>query len=231
MRAIILAAGMGTRLRPLTLTTPKSLIEVGGQTLIERQILFLNEIGISEIIIVTGYLSEKFDFLENKYGVKLIHNDKYDTYNNFYSMYLVRDFLSDAYVIDADNYLHTNFLDSDVTISTYFSAYKRGFEDEWLLKCDDNGQVKEIVIGSGEGSILSGVSYWDAKSGQVLNKLIEEILESNDFCNLYWDNLVKDNLDKLTVYKRDIPSNVIFEIDNLDDLDQLQKFLSSQNRS
>lgn len=230
MRAIILAAGMGTRLRPLTLTTPKSLIEVGGQTLIERQILFLNEIGISEIIIVTGYLSEKFDFLENKYGVKLIHNDKYDTYNNFYSMYLVRDFLSDAYVIDADNYLHTNFLDSDVTISTYFSAYKRGFEDEWLLKCDDNGQVKEIVIGSGEGSILSGVSYWDAKSGQVLNKLIEEILESNDFCNLYWDNLVKDNLDKLTVYKRDIPSNVIFEIDNLDDLDQLQKFLSSQNR-
>ncbi|HEM6156764.1 TPA: NTP transferase domain-containing protein [Streptococcus suis] len=227
MRAIILAAGMGTRLRPLTLTTPKSLIEVGGQTLIERQILFLNEIGISEIIIVTGYLSEKFDFLENKYGVKLIHNDKYDTYNNFYSMYLVRDFLSDAYVIDADNYLHTNFLDSDVTISTYFSAYKRGFEDEWLLKCDDNGLVKEIVIDSGEGSILSGVSYWDAKSGQVLKKLIEEILESNDFCNLYWDNLVKDNLDKLIVYKRDIPSNVIFEIDNLNDFVQLQKFLSS----
>ncbi|HFI0113605.1 TPA: sugar phosphate nucleotidyltransferase [Streptococcus suis] len=231
MRAIILAAGMGTRLRPLTLTTPKSLIKVGEQTLIERQILFLNEIGISEIIIVTGYLSEKFDFLESKYGVKLIHNDKYDIYNNFYTMYLVREFLSDAYVIDADNYLHTNFLDAKVTVSTYFSAYKRGFEDEWLLKCDDNGQVKEIVIGSGEGSILSGVSYWDAKSGQVLNKLIEEMLESNDFCNLYWDNLVKDNLDKLTVYKRDVPSNVIFEIDNLDDLDQLQKFLSSQNRS
>ncbi len=227
MRAIILAAGMGTRLRPLTLTTPKSLIEVGGQTLIERQILFLNEIGISEIIIVTGYLSEKFDFLENKYGVKLIHNDKYDTYNNFYSMYLVRDFLSDAYVIDADNYLHMNFLDSDITISTYFSAYKDNFEDEWLLKCDDNGLVKEIVIDSGEGSILSGVSYWDAKSGQVLKKLIEEILESNDFCNLYWDNLVKDNLDKLIVYKRDIPSNVIFEIDNLNDFVQLQKFLSS----
>ncbi|WP_105125462.1 sugar phosphate nucleotidyltransferase [Streptococcus suis] len=227
MRAIILAAGMGTRLRPLTLTTPKSLIKVGEQTLIERQILFLNEIGISEIIIVTGYLSEKFDFLESKYGVKLIHNDKYDIYNNFYTMYLVREFLSDAYVIDADNYLHTNFLDAKVAVSTYFSAYKRGFEDEWLLKCDDNGQVNEIVIDSGEGSILSGVSYWDAKSGQVLNKLIEEMLESNDFCNLYWDNLVKDNLDKLTVYKRDIPSNVIFEIDNLDDLDRLQEFLSS----
>ncbi|HEM5280374.1 TPA: NTP transferase domain-containing protein, partial [Streptococcus suis] len=65
MRAIILAAGMGTRLRPLTLTTPKSLIKVGGETLIERQIKFLREACVNEIIVVTGYLSEKFQFLED----------------------------------------------------------------------------------------------------------------------------------------------------------------------
>ncbi|HEL2402213.1 sugar phosphate nucleotidyltransferase [Streptococcus iners] len=226
MRAIILAAGMGTRLRPLTLTTPKSLIKVGEQTLIERQILFLNEIGISEIIVVTGYLAEKFGFLEKKYGVKLIHNDKYDIYNNFYTMYLVREFLSDAYVIDADNYLHTNFLDAKVTVSTYFSAYKRGFKDEWLLQCDADGMVKEIIIDSGEGTILSGVSYWDEESGQVLNNLFEEAITSKNFRTLYWDDLVKENLEKLKVYKKEISSDDVFEIDNLEDLEKINEFLN-----
>ena len=61
MRAILLAAGMGTRLRPLTLDTPKSLIEVNGRPLLERQIEFLRERGVEEIIVVTGYLAEKFD--------------------------------------------------------------------------------------------------------------------------------------------------------------------------
>lgn len=91
MRAIILAAGMGTRLRPITLTTPKSLIEIGEETLIERQIRFLKEKGIDDVIVVTGYLAEKFEFLREKYQVTLIHNDKYDVYNNFYTMFLVKE--------------------------------------------------------------------------------------------------------------------------------------------
>lgn len=62
MRAIILAAGMGTRLRPLTLTTPKPLIPVQEEPMIERQIKFLHEKGIQEIIVVTGYLHESFNF-------------------------------------------------------------------------------------------------------------------------------------------------------------------------
>ena len=82
MRAIILAAGMGTRLRPLTLKTPKPLIPVQGEPMAERQIKFLHEKGIKDIIIVTGYLNESFHYLQEKYGVKLVHNDKYNEYNN-----------------------------------------------------------------------------------------------------------------------------------------------------
>lgn len=93
MNAIILAAGMGTRLRPLTNDTPKALVKVNGQPIIERQIEYLKEIGINDIIIMTGYLHEKFSYLSDKYGVKLIFNDKYDTYNNGYTMYLVREYL------------------------------------------------------------------------------------------------------------------------------------------
>lgn len=111
MRAILLATGMGTRLRPITNETPKSLIKINGKPLIERQIEFLKEVGIQDIIIVTGYLNEKFNYLTDKYNVKSVYNDKYNVYNNIYTMYLVREYLPDSYVIDADTYLSKNYLE------------------------------------------------------------------------------------------------------------------------
>lgn len=226
MRAIILAAGMGTRLRPITLTTPKSLIEINGETLIERQIRFLKEKSINEIVVVTGYLAEKFEFLIEKYGVTLVHNENYDVYNNFYTMYLVRDYLADSYVIDADNYLVENFIDSNIQQSTYFSAFKKGFKDEWLLECGSDNKVKSIVVTSGEGTIMSGVSFWDKETGEYLSRVIEDYFSVGNFENLYWDNLVMDNLDKISVYLKSIPSESIFEIDNLSDLEKLKTYLS-----
>lgn len=226
MRAIILAAGMGTRLRPITLTTPKSLIEIEGETLIERQIRFLKECSIDDIVVVTGYLAEKFEFLKDKYGVTLVYNDKYDVYNNFYTMYLVKNYLSDCYVIDADNYLVHNFLKSGMNQSTYFSAYKSDFKDEWLIKSDKNNRVTDIEISSGEGYILSGVSYWDTITGEILQNLLDKYYQT-DFTNIYWDNLVMENLDQLSVYINKISTEDIFEIDSVDDLKNLQIFLNS----
>jgi len=177
MRAIILAAGMGTRLQPITLNTPKSLIKIKEETLIERQIRFLREKGVEEIVVVTGYLAEKFEFLKDKYRVTLIHNDKYDIYNNFYSMFLARHYLENAYVIDADNYLNDNFLSNHVENSTYFSAYKTQFKQEWVLHTDENQVVTDITVEDGEGPILCGVSYWNAKDGQLLQQAIEKRFE------------------------------------------------------
>ena len=125
MRAILMAAGMGTRLRPLTENTPKSLIEVNGMSLLERQIINLKEVGIDEIIVLTGYLHEKFDDLVKKYNLIKVINDKYDIYNNIYTMYLVREYLEDAFVIDADNYITRNFLPkTKPSTSVYYSACK-----------------------------------------------------------------------------------------------------------
>lgn len=199
MRAILLAAGMGTRLRPLTEDTPKSLIEVNGKALLERQVEALKERGIDEVIVVTGYLSEKFDYLRDKYGVKLIHNDKYDVYNNIYTMYLVREYLSDAYVVDADVYINKNFFRRDIGESTYFSEFKSGFKDEWRLIFDDEDKVYDIEVCSSEGYILSGVSYWSESDGEFIVKELENKVESGEFTNLYWDNIVKDNIKNLSV--------------------------------
>ncbi|MCA1031402.1 NTP transferase domain-containing protein [Bacillus timonensis] len=227
MRAILLAAGMGTRLRPLTLTTPKSLVEVNGTPMLERQIEFLQEIGVDEIIVVTGYLKEKFDYLVEKYGVKLVHNDKYDVYNNIYTMYLVRNYLPNSYVIDADNYLHRNFLLQKPETSLYFSAIKQDIKDEWLIKFDtETNKIYDIEIADGgEDYILCGISYWSQVDGETIVNRLEETIESGSFENLYWDHIVKDHLYELNVHIHKIQPDDSFEIDSLEDLEKVNQQL------
>ena len=229
MRAILMAAGMGTRLRPLTLNTPKSLIEVNGMSLLERQIINLREVGIDEIIVLTGYLHEKFDDLVKKYNLIKVINDKYDVYNNIYTMYLVREYLEDAYVIDADQYITRNFLPKEMpSTSVYYSACKENIKGEWIFKCDEQGKIYGIDIGK-EGDkpnyIMSGASFWSAKDGRLIGKKVQEAVEANHSMDIYWDNIAVDNLSHMDVYIEKIDSNDIFEIDSLEDLDYLKRTL------
>jgi L-glutamine-phosphate cytidylyltransferase len=229
MRAILLAAGMGTRLRPLTLTTPKSLTVVNGKPMLEKQVEYLQEIGVEEIIVVTGYLKEKFEYLKEKYGVTLVHNDKYDVYNNLYTMYLVRDYLPDSYVIEGDVYLHRNFLIKNPKSSMYFSARKPEFKAEWMIRFDDNYQVTDIEVGDGDHEyILCGASYWSEQDGKAIVKKIEEAVSGGDFTELFWDDMVKDNIRDLNVYLQEIHPSDSYEIDSLEDLEKVNKILAQQ---
>lgn len=225
MRAIILAAGLGTRLRPMTDNTPKALIKVKDKPLVEYQIEYLKEKGIDEIIVVVGYLHEQFDYLKEKYGVKLVFNDKYAEYNNFYSLYLVKDYLADSYVIDADNYLFKNMFRSDINRSTYFSVHREDCENEWFLIYGDDYKVKDIIVDSKAGRILSGVSFWDKETAEKINKFIDFAYDSNEFMDLYWDNMVKDNISELDVYVEELEANSIYEIDSVKDYNKLEKIL------
>lgn len=220
MRAILLAAGMGTRLRPLTIDTPKPLIKINNESIIERQIKALNEIGINEIIIVTGYLNEKFEFLKDKYGVKLIHNDKYNKYNNIYTMYIVREYLKDTYVIEGDIYINRNFLKNNMKSSAYFSAIKFGFKNEWMLNIDEDDRVYDINIGSEDGRyIMCGISYWSEEDGNYIVKKLEESIAKDNFKELFWDEIVKDNINEINVKLEKLSSNDVYEIDSLNDLE------------
>lgn len=228
MRAILLAAGMGTRLRPLTENTPKSLIKINEEPLLERQLKFLKEIGIEEIYIVTGYLNEKFEYLKEKYNVNLIYNKYYNKYNNIYSMFLAKEFLGNSYVIDADVYLTKNFLKKDLKNSCYFSGEKNTSEKEWKINYDNNNKVSSIEVIKGKNYILSGISYWSQKDAEIikdeLNKLSDKF-DLEELNNLYWDDLVKINLDKLEVYIEKIEENDWYEIDNLQELNEVKKIV------
>ena len=89
--AVILAAGASSRFAPLSYERHKALIEVKGEVLIERQIRQLREAGVKDIYVVTGYKSEQFSYLVEKFGVKLVHNSEYATRNNHSSIHVVRD--------------------------------------------------------------------------------------------------------------------------------------------
>lgn len=98
-RAIIMAAGIGQRLRPVTLTTPKPLVTVNGVCMIDTIIAALHENEIHEIYVVVGYLKEQFYEWAKKYnGITLIENPWYAECNNIASLYVAREYLNNAII-------------------------------------------------------------------------------------------------------------------------------------
>ena len=89
--AVILAAGLSSRFAPISYEMPKALIPVRGEILIERQIRQLREAGIDQVIVVTGYKAEMFQYLKKKLGVVLVYNAEYNQKNNHSSIYAVRE--------------------------------------------------------------------------------------------------------------------------------------------
>lgn len=229
MKAIILAAGKGTRLRPLTNEVPKPLVKVLDKPIIERQIECLLESGIKNIILVSGYKDEKLNYLKEKFKVKIVYNSYYDKFNNIYSMYLVRNYLENAYVLDGDVYINKNMFDKNINKSTYFGVYKRVFKDEWVINVDNKNKIKNISVESSQNKyILSGISYWSSRDGEFLRNQLELYINNKDNMNLYWDNVVKNNIKNINVYLEPLTEDVCYEIDNVEELNYLHYILKQK---
>jgi len=151
VKAIILAAGTASRLRPLTLHTPKSLLKVGERTLLQRSMDALIQNGIREFVIVTGYLHTQIeDFVRQTHGdsisVCFIHNKDYETTNNIYSLWLARPEAEGKEVL---------LLDSDLLYDA--EIVKRVLADKHdnvlTLIRHELGEEEMKVVMNGEGAI------------------------------------------------------------------------------
>lgn len=138
-----MAAGVGSRMRPVTLEVPKPLVKVNGQRMIDSVICGLHKNGIYDIYIVVGYLKEQFKKLQQEYtGIKLIDNPYYNSCNNISSLYVARDHLEETMILDGDQIIYNPaILRPEFEYSGYNSVWTEKSTDEWLQEVE-NGVVK-----------------------------------------------------------------------------------------
>lgn len=190
-RAIIMAAGIGKRMQPLTLETPKPLIEVNGKRMIDTVINALHKNGITEIYIVVGYLKEKFQVLLDEYtGITLIENPYYNTCNNISSLYVAREHLSDAIILDGDQIIYNpEILNPFFSLSGYNAVWTDEPTDEWLLTVENDVITDCSRTGGKKGWQLYSVSRWSSEDGARLKKHLETEFVKNQNRQIYWDDV------------------------------------------
>ncbi len=220
-RAIIMAAGTGSRMRPVTNTIPKPLIRVNGQRMIDSVIGALHQNGIQEIYVVVGYLKEQFASLEQEYpGLTLVENPYYDSCNNISSLYAVRDKLSDVIILDGDQIIYNpEIVAPDFSRSGYNAVWTDGHTDEWLLTVE-NGIVTGCSRTGGTGGWqLYSISRWTAEDGAKLKKHLELEFEERKNRQIYWDDVALFcHPEEYQLGYRQMFAGDIVEIDGFDEL-------------
>ena len=228
-RAIIMAAGIGSRLRPATLDTPKPMVRVNGVRMIDSVIKALHENGIFDIYIVVGYLKEKFEVLTKEYdGIHLIENPHYNEYNNISSLYAAREYLGDCVILDGDQLIfNSEILNSEFEKSCYCCKWTDDETDEWLLTVENGRTTRCSTTGGSNGWQLYSVSFWTKEDGERLKKHLELEFEEKKNYQVYWDNVaLLLHPDDYDIGVRQIHDGDIVEIDNYDELIQLEKNLN-----
>ncbi|MEG0274062.1 MAG: NTP transferase domain-containing protein [Longicatena sp.] len=177
MNAIILAAGVGLRMREVALQGHKAFLPIGRIPMIERLILYLHEAQISDITIVTGHMKDLFLPLKEKYKVKLVHNKKYSMNNNLHSLELVLDEVGDTFIIHGDVAIFKNVFKQKNLNSFFYTILKesRGIP---LLHPEVN---KSRVItnfykyaGPEAVTTMLGISYWTKEDAVHLKEYFKE---------------------------------------------------------
>ncbi len=220
-RAIIMAAGIGSRMRPVTDTTPKPLVKVNGKRMIDSVIEALHQNGIFEIYVVVGYLKEQFAFLEAKYpGLKLINNPYYDTCNNIASLYVAREHIDNTMILDGDQIIYNKaILSPEFERSGYNSVWVESDTDEWLQTVE-NGIVTSCSRTGGKmGWQLYSVSRWSHDDGAKLKKYLELEFEQNNNRQIYWDDIAMFcHPDDFELGVFPMSAGDVIEIDNFSEL-------------
>ena len=219
-RAIILAAGVGSRLLPMSETTPKPLIKVHGVPMIETMIEGFIQNSINEIFIVVGHLKEQFDYLLHKYKpyISLVDNPNYMNHNNMSSLYFARELINNAVICDGDMVLkNPRILQPDFEYSGYLSMWATE-TNEWLQNVDSDDFVQNTSDKGGRnGWQLFSVSFWNQPDGKRLKAHLEELYYKNP--HIFWDYIpLFFKKDEYRLRIRRISHGDILEIDTTDEL-------------
>lgn len=221
-KAIFMAAGFGSRMVPVTLNTPKPLIKVHGKKIIETLLDAVLEVGITDITIVRGYLSEQFDLLLKKYPmIKFVDNSLYNEANNISSAYVVRNMLSNAYVLESDLLLYNKDLIRKYEYTSNYLGLKIDRTDDWCFETK-KGYVSKVKIGGENVMQMYGISYWTKEDGEKLEQDIEKVFKCPGGKERYWDEVpLRECIKNYKVWVRQVNKGDIIEIDTYNELKQI----------
>ena len=189
--AIILAAGFGMRMVPINTETPKGLLEIKGERLIERTIRQLHEVGITEIYVVVGFMKEQYEYLIDEYGVELIVAPDYVSKNNLHSLKTAAAHLSNSYIIPCDIWCEKN-------------PYSRNELYSWYMVSDlvdDDSTVRvnrkqELVVQKEQagGNAMIGICYLLETEAEIVRERLEELGRDSRYDGAFWEE---------TLYRKD----------------------------
>lgn len=221
-RAVIIAAGFGSRLVPITLNTPKPLVRVHGKMIVETLLDAIVQAGIPEIVLVRGYLWEQFDVLVHKYpGIRFLHNPIYNESNNISSLLRAKDYLENAYVCEADLLISNPRLLRKYEYHTNYLGRYTDYTDDWCFEAK-GGVITELKVGGRDCYQMCGISYWDAKDGRRLSKDIVRAYESPGGKEKYWDVVaLKDYKKDYRIEVRPCYEGDVVEIDTFGELKKI----------
>ena len=216
-----MAAGKGERMHPVTLQTPKPLVQVNGVRMIDTVIRALHQNGVTEIYVVVGWLKEQFLPLEREYpGLKLIENPWFETCNNISSLYAAREHIGDAIILDGDQIIYDpTILAPQFERSGYNVVWQPDETREWMLTVE-NGVITSCSRTGGKNAWqLYSISRWSREDGEMLRRHLELEFEEKQNRQIYWDDVaIFCHPEDYELGIREMRSGALIEIDDLQEL-------------
>ena len=247
MKAIILAAGKGERLMPLTSDKPKSLLELkNGITLLESQLINIYKSGIKKVIVVTGYQTEKIEskveFYSDKYNIdiKIIYNPFFDISNNLISLWQARhEMASDFIIINGDDIFKESVLsglikyDKNEIITMVIDRKKKYDLDDMklIIKNEKILRVsKNIPLDVANGESI-GMIRVTGKARSIVVSTMEKMVRNKKYMDVFYLEMIQKLINKgIPVGSYEISSKDWAEIDFHPDLEDINKMVSRFNK-
>jgi len=250
MRLIILAAGQGSRLKPITDSRPKCLVELCGKSLLEYQLDTARKVGIDDIVVVGGYQHQQLRYE----GVRLLLNPDYERTNMVYTLFCAEDVFGDEFILSYGDIVYSKPVfetlladksDIGVVIDRQWREYWSLRFDDILsdaesLKINDEGNIVNIgekvtsidsieaqYIGlmafRGDGIKALRNTYFLAKSGKLKDRLLYKSIK--DFNNMYMTQFIQLIIEELMPVKAELISGGWLEFDSFRDLEIYERNL------
>ena len=219
-RAVILAAGFGDRMMPITLNTPKPLIRVNGVRIIDTMLDALYRKDIKDIYIVRGYLKEQFDQLLYKYPtIHFIDNDDYKETNNISSILKVKDILANCYVMEGDLIIKNPDLIQKYQYESNYLGVPVDRTDDWCFTVNNKKVITGVVVGGINCYHMYGISYWTEEDSRKLSQHIQEVYDAPGGKERFWDLVpLQYHSSDYSVHIRECTFDDIVEIDTFKEL-------------